>query len=128
VLTSCFPKTSRYANPTSPSIKQEIHEHAPSPLANKGGLCLVHRRRRHREIRHQDIRSELPEKEYLVAPVGTVTGLPPSTNTVEKFVCEAFPVEFESSAFKVEPQTDQEAVSLMRMAKCFVTVIDERAL
>ena len=49
------------------------------------------------------------------------------TNTV-KILCEAFKIEFESSAFKCERKLIQQAFSLNRGCKMLVTVIDDAHL
>jgi MSHA biogenesis protein MshM len=67
----------------------------------------------------------LPEKEHLVATVART--LHTYTNTV-KILCEAFRVEFESSAFKCERKLIQEAFNLNRSGKMLVTIIDDAHL
>jgi type II secretory pathway predicted ATPase ExeA len=68
---------------------------------------------------------KLPEKEHLVATVART--LHTYTNTV-KILCEAFRIEFESSAFKCERRLIQEAFRLNRSGKMLVTIIDDAHL
>ena len=68
---------------------------------------------------------KLPDKEYLVACVART--LHTYTNTV-KILCEAFRIEFESSAFKCERKLIEQAFSLNHAGKMLVTVIDDAHL
>jgi type II secretory pathway predicted ATPase ExeA len=67
----------------------------------------------------------LPEKEHLVATVART--LHTYTNTV-KILCEAFRIEFESSAFKCERRLIEQAFRLNRTGKMLVTIIDDAHL
>ena len=64
----------------------------------------------------------LPEKQYLVATVART--LHTYTNTV-KILCEAFRIEFESSAFKCERRLIEQACRLNHAGKMLVTIIDD---
>jgi hypothetical protein len=57
----------------------------------------------------------------------TTTIRPVTTNTV-KILCEAFRIEFESSAFQCERKLIAEAFSLNRSGKMLVTIIDDAHL
>ena len=67
----------------------------------------------------------LPEKQHLVATVART--LHTYTNTV-KILCEAFRIEFESSAFKCERRLIEQAFSLNHAGKMLVTIIDDAHL
>jgi type II secretory pathway predicted ATPase ExeA len=67
----------------------------------------------------------LPEKQYLVATVART--LHTYTNTV-KILCEAFRIEFESSAFNCERRLIKEAFNLNHSGKMLVTIIDDAHL
>jgi type II secretory pathway predicted ATPase ExeA len=68
---------------------------------------------------------QLPDKDYLVATIART--LHTYTNTV-KILCEAFKIEFESSAFKCERKLIEQAFALNRSGKMLVTVIDDAHL
>jgi len=104
--------------------QQEIHD-TLRVHCQQGGLCLVIGRPGTGKSVIKESLKKLPEKEYLVATVART--LHTYTNTV-KILCEAFRVEFESSAFKCERKLIQEAVSLNRSGKMLVTVIDDAHL
>ena len=67
----------------------------------------------------------LCDKQYLVATVART--LHTYTNTV-KILCEAFRIEFESSAFKCERRLIEQAFSLNHSGKMLVTIIDDAHL
>jgi type II secretory pathway predicted ATPase ExeA len=104
--------------------QQEIHD-TLRVHCQQGGLCLVVGRPGTGKSVIKDSLTRLPEKEYLVATIART--LHTYTNTV-KILCEAFRIEFESSAFKCERKLIQEAVSLNRSGKMLVTVIDDAHL
>ena len=67
----------------------------------------------------------LPDKQYLVATVART--LHTYTNTV-KILCEAFRVEFETTAFKCERRLIEQAFSHNHTGKMLVTIIDDAHL
>ena len=104
--------------------QQEIHD-TLRVHCQQGGLCLIVGRPGTGKSVIKESLKTLPEKEYLVATVART--LHTYTNTV-KILCEAFRIEFESSAFKCERKLIAEAVSLNRSGKMLVTVIDDAHL
>lgn len=106
------------------SHQQEIHD-TLRVHSQQGGLCLVvGRPGTGKSVIKESLRA-LPDKEYLVAPVART--LHTYTNTV-KILCEAFKIEYESSAFKCERKLIQQAFALNRSGKMLVTVIDDAHL
>jgi len=91
----------------------------------QGGLCLVVGRPGTGKSMIKESLRRLPEKEHLVATVART--LHTYTNTV-KILCEAFRIEFESSAFKCERKLIQQALSLNRAGMMLVTIIDDAHL
>ena len=65
------------------------------------------------------------DKRQLVTSVGRT--LHTYTNTV-KILCEAFHIDFEGSSFKCERRLIEEAVSLNRVGKTLITIIDDAHL
>jgi len=106
------------------SPQQEIHD-TLRVHSQQGGLCLVVGRPGTGKSVIKESLKQLPDKEYLVATVART--LHTYTNTV-KILCEAFKIEFESSAFKCERKLIQQAFSLNRGGKMLVTVIDDAHL
>ena len=104
--------------------QQEIHD-TLRVHCQQGGLCLVVGRPGTGKSVIKESLKTLPEKEHLVATVART--LHTYTNTV-KILCEAFRIEFESSAFKCERKLIQEAFSLNRSGKMLVTIIDDAHL
>ena len=104
--------------------QQEIHD-TLRVHCQQGGLCLVVGRPGTGKSVIKETLKRLPEKEHLVATVART--LHTYTNTV-KILCEAFRIEFESSAFKCERKLIQEAFSLNRSGKMLVTIIDDAHL
>ena len=100
--------------------QQEIHD-TLKVHCQQGGLCLVVGRPGTGKSVIKESLKTLPEKDHLVATVART--LHTYTNTV-KILCEAFRIEFESSAFQCERKLIQEAFSLNRSGKMLVTVID----
>ena len=104
--------------------QQEIHD-TLRVHCQQGGLCLVVGRPGTGKTVIKESLKKLPDKEHLVATVART--LHTYTNTV-KILCEAFRIEFESSAFKCERKLIQEAFSLNRSGKILVTIIDDAHL
>lgn len=104
--------------------QQEIHD-TLQVHCQQGGLCLVVGRPGTGKSVIKESLKQLPEKEYLVATVART--LHTYTNTV-KILCEAFRIEFESSAFKCERRLIQQAFNLNHTGKMLVTVIDDAHL
>jgi len=104
--------------------QQEIYD-TLKVHCQQGGLCLVVGRPGTGKSVIKESLRRLSEKEYLVATVART--LHTYTNTV-KILCEAFRIEFESSAFKCERRLIQQAFQLNRNGKMLVTVIDDAHL
>lgn len=104
--------------------QQEIHD-TLKVHCQQGGLCLVVGRPGTGKSVIKESLKRLPEKEHLVAAVART--LHTYTNTV-KILCEAFRIEFESSAFKCERQLIEQAFSLNHSGKMLVTIIDDAHL
>lgn len=106
------------------SHQQEIHD-TLRVHSQQGGLCLVvGRPGTGKSVIKESLRT-LPDKEFLVATVART--LHTYTNTV-KILCEAFKIEFETSAFKCERKLIQQAFTLNRSGKMLITVIDDAHL
>ena len=91
----------------------------------QGGLCLVLGvPGTGKSVIKQALR-QLPEKEHLVAVVART--LHTYTNTV-KILCDAFRIEFESSAFACERKLIEQAFGLNRTGKSLTTVLDDAHL
>jgi MSHA biogenesis protein MshM len=104
--------------------QQEIHD-TLKVHCQQGGLCLVLGvPGTGKSVLKQSLQ-RLPEKQYLVACVGRT--LHTYTNTV-KILCEAFRVEFESSAFQCERRLIEQAFSLNHAGKCLTTILDDAHL
>ncbi len=106
------------------SHQQEIHD-TLRVHSQQGGLCLVVGRPGTGKSVIKESLRKLPEKEYLVATIART--LHTYTNTVKIF-CEAFKIEFESTAFKCERKLIEQAFALNRSGKMLVTVIDDAHL
>jgi len=104
--------------------QQEIHD-TLRVHCQQGGLCLVVGRPGTGKTVIKESLKTLSEKEHLVATVART--LHTYTNTV-KILCEAFRIEFESSAFQCERKLIAEAFSLNRSGKMLVTIIDDAHL
>ena len=104
--------------------QQEIHD-TLNVHCQQGGLCLVVGTPGTGKSVIKESLKRLPEKQYLVATVART--LHTYTNTV-KILCEAFRIEFESSAFNCERRLIKEAFSLNHTSKMLVTVIDDAVL
>lgn len=104
--------------------QQEIHD-TLRVHCQQGGLCLIVGRPGTGKSVIKESLKRLPEKDHLVATVART--LHTYTNTV-KILCEAFRIEFESSAFQCERKLIQEAFNLNRSGKMLVTIIDDAHL
>ena len=104
--------------------QQEIHD-TLKVHCQQGGLCLVLGVPGSGKSVIKQSLQRLPEKQHLVATVART--LHTYTNTV-KILCEAFKVEFESSAFKCERRLIEQAFSLNHAGKCLTTVLDDAHL
>jgi type II secretory pathway predicted ATPase ExeA len=91
----------------------------------QGGLCLVMGVPGTGKSVIKQALQRLPENQHLVATVGRT--LHTYTNTV-KILCEAFRVEFDSSAFKCERRLIEQAFSLNHAGKCVTTILDDAHL
>ncbi|MBM3966302.1 MAG: hypothetical protein FJ308_14745 [Planctomycetes bacterium] len=114
---------SKHRTPPLPH-QQEIHD-TSRVHCQQGGLCLVVGRPGTGKTVIKESLKTLSEKEHLVATVART--LHTYTNTV-KILCEAFRIEFESSAFQCERKPFAEAFSLNRSGKMLVTIIDDAHL
>jgi len=104
--------------------QQEIHD-ILRVHCQQGGLCLVIGIPGTGKSVIKESLQRLPNKKHLVAAIGRT--LHTYTNTV-KLLCEAFGVEFESSAFKCERRLVQQAFSLNSTGKTLITIIDDAHL
>ena len=104
--------------------QQEIHD-TLAVHCQQGGLCLVVGSPGTGKTVIKEALKQLPEKQHLVATVART--LHTYTNTV-KILCEAFRIEFESSAFKCERRLIEQAFSLNHTGKMLVTIIDDAHL
>lgn len=91
----------------------------------QGGLCLVLGAPGTGKSVIKQALQRLPENQHLVATVART--LHTYTNTV-KILCDAFRVEFESSAFKCERRLIEQAFSLNCSGKCLTTILDDAHL
>jgi type II secretory pathway predicted ATPase ExeA len=104
--------------------QQEIHD-TLKVHCQQGGLCLVLGVPGTGKSVIKQALQRLPEKQYLVATVART--LHTYTNTV-KILCEAFRVEFDSSAFACERRLIEQAFSLNRSGRCLTTILDDAHL
>lgn len=104
--------------------QQEIHD-TLKVHCQQGGLCLVLGHPGTGKSVIKESLRELPENQNLVATVART--LHTYTNTV-KILCEAFRIEFESSAFLCERRLIEQAFSLNHQGKTLVTIIDDAHL
>jgi len=91
----------------------------------QGGLCLVLGSPGTGKSVIKQALMRLPEKQHLVATVART--LHTYTNTV-KILCEAFRIEFDSSAFKCERRLIEQAFSLNHAGKALTTILDDAHL
>jgi type II secretory pathway predicted ATPase ExeA len=89
----------------------------------QGGLCLVLGVPGTGKSVLKQALVRLPEKQHLVATVARTL----HTNTV-KILCDAFRIEFASSAFKCERRLIEQAFSLNHAGKCLTTILDDAHL
>lgn len=104
--------------------QQEIYD-TLKVHCQQGGLCLVVGRPGTGKSVIKESLKRLSDKEHLVAAVSRT--LHTYTNTV-KILCEAFRIEFESSAFKCERRLIEQAFRLNHTGKMLVTIIDDAHL
>jgi type II secretory pathway predicted ATPase ExeA len=104
--------------------QQEIYD-TLSVHCQQGGLCLVVGTPGTGKSVIKESLARLPDKQYLVATVART--LHTYTNTV-KILCEAFRVEFETTAFKCERRLIEQAFSHNHTGKMLVTIIDDAHL
>jgi type II secretory pathway predicted ATPase ExeA len=104
--------------------QQEIHD-ILKVHCQQGGLCLVLGVPGTGKTVLKQSLQRLPENQHLVATVART--LHTYTNTV-KILCEAFGVEFDSSAFKCERRLIEQAFSLNHAGKCLTTILDDAHL
>jgi MSHA biogenesis protein MshM len=91
----------------------------------QGGLCLVLGVPGTGKSVIKHALQRLPENQHLVASVART--LHTYTNTV-KILCEAFRIEFESSAFACERKLIEQAFALNRAGKSLTTILDDAHL
>jgi type II secretory pathway predicted ATPase ExeA len=104
--------------------QQAIHD-TLKVHCQQGGLCLVLGVPGTGKSVIKQSLQRLPEKHYLVASVART--LHTYTNTV-KILCEAFRIDFDSSAFKCERRLIEQAFSLNHAGKCLTTILDDAHL
>jgi len=104
--------------------QQEIHD-TLKVHCQQGGLCLVLGVPGTGKSVIKQSLQRLPENQYLIAAVGRT--LHTYTNTV-KLLCDAFRIEFDSSAFKCERRLIEQAFSLNRAGKSLTTILDDAHL
>jgi MSHA biogenesis protein MshM len=91
----------------------------------QGGLCLVLGRPGTGKSVIKQALQQLPEKQHLVATVART--LHTYTNTV-KILCEAFHIEFASTAHACERKLIEQAFALNRTGKSLTTILDDAHL
>ena len=104
--------------------QREIHD-TLKVHCQQGGLCLVLGVPGTGKSVIKQSLQRLPDNQYLVATVART--LHTYTNTV-KILCDAFRVEFESSAFKCERRLIEQAFSLNHAGKALTTILDDAHL
>jgi MSHA biogenesis protein MshM len=104
--------------------QQEIHD-ILKVHCQQGGLCLLLGVPGAGKSVVKQSLQRLPENQHLVATVART--LHTYTNTV-KILCDAFRIEFESSAFKCERQLIEQAFALNRAGKSLTTILDDAHL
>jgi MSHA biogenesis protein MshM len=104
--------------------QQEIHD-TLKVHCQQGGLCLVLGVPGTGKSVIKQSLQRLPENQYLVATVART--LHTYTNTV-KILCDAFRIEFESSAFACERRLIEQAFSLNHAGKSLTTILDDAHL
>src|SRR5262249_12570 len=91
----------------------------------QGGLCLVLGVPGTGKSVIKQAVQKLPDNQHLVATVART--LHTYTNTV-KILCDAFRVEFESSAFACERRLIEQAFALNHAGKALTTILDDAHL
>jgi MSHA biogenesis protein MshM len=91
----------------------------------QGGLCLVLGSPGTGKSVIKQSLQRLPDNQHLVATVGRT--LHTYTNTI-KILCDAFRIEFESSAFACERKLIEQAFSLNHSGKSLTTILDDAHL
>jgi len=104
--------------------QQEIHD-TLRVHCQQGGLCLVLGLPGTGKSVIKQSLQRLPEKQHLVATVART--LHTYTNTV-KILCDAFRIEFASSAFQCERRLIEQAFSLNHAGKALTTILDDAHL
>jgi type II secretory pathway predicted ATPase ExeA len=104
--------------------QQEIHD-TLKVHCQQGGLCLVLGVPGSGKSVLKQSLQRLPDNQHLVATVART--LHTYTNTV-KILCEAFRIEFESSAFLCERKLIEQAFSLNHAGKALTTILDDAHL
>ena len=104
--------------------QREIHD-TLKVHCQQGGLCLVLCVPGTGKSVIKQALQRLPENQYLVASVART--LHTYTNTV-KILCDAFRVDFDSSAFKCERRLIEQAFSLNHSGKSLTTILDDAHL
>jgi type II secretory pathway predicted ATPase ExeA len=104
--------------------QREIHE-TLKVHCQQGGLCLVLGVPGTGKSVIKQALQRLPDNQYLVASVART--LHTYTNTV-KILCDAFRIEFQSSAFACERRLIEQAFSLNHAGKCLTTILDDAHL
>ena len=104
--------------------QQEIHD-TLKVHCQQGGLCLVLGVPGTGKSVIKQSLQRLPDKQHLVATVART--LHTYTNTV-KILCDAFRIDFESSAFKCERRLIEQAFALNHAGKSITTILDDAHL
>jgi type II secretory pathway predicted ATPase ExeA len=104
--------------------QQEIHD-TLKVHCQQGGLCLVLGVPGTGKSVIKQSLQRLPDNQHLVASVGRT--LHTYTNTV-KILCDAFRIDFASSAFQCERRLIEQAFSLNHAGKCLTTILDDAHL
>jgi MSHA biogenesis protein MshM len=104
--------------------QQEIHD-TLKVHCQQGGLCLVLGVPGSGKSVIKQSLQRLPENQHLVATVART--LHTNTNTV-KILCDAFRIDFASSAFQCERRLIEQAFSLNHAGKALTTILDDAHL
>ena len=104
--------------------QQEIHD-TLKVHCQQGGLCLVLGVPGTGKSVIKQALQRLPENQYLIATVART--LHTYTNTV-KILCDAFKIDFDTSAFKCERKLIEQAFALNHAGKCLTTILDDAHL
>jgi len=104
--------------------QQEIHD-TLKVHCQQCGLCLILGVPGSGKSVIKHSLQRLPENQHLVAAVART--LHTYTNTA-KILCDAFRIEFESSAFQCERKLIEQAFSLNRAGKSITTILDDAHL